>query len=233
MERATYILLGVPLFYISLMLLPLSIAMSILRFRLWDIDLIIRRTILYVTLTAVVAGLFAAAITLGQKVFMSLTGQRSDMAAVLATLLVVAVITPLKDYMQRYIDRCLKSGPEAAHRLQVLTDRVNSRVSPVEPQQISRRLLDESVAAYNAKGGAVYWDSDGKLKMIYRTADWDGDARATAVLQSTQQATRIGVIALGARRSEEEYREQDTRFLQQAASAVALAIEQDRPSPET
>jgi hypothetical protein len=227
-EGAVYMLLGIPLFYLSLMLLPLTIGASILRYRLWDIDLIIRQTLLYGSLTAVVAGLFAGAITFGQRVFMSLTGQQSDIAAVFATLLVVSLITPLKDYIQKCVDRRCWMGSEPAIRLQGFVDRVNARVSPVHPIQICRRLADESVAAFNAKGVAVYWDEDGKREMVYHSAEWDGDTRVSVPLQATEQGPRLGVIALGARRNGSEYSEKDRSVLQQAASAVARAIEQDR-----
>lgn len=226
-ERAAYFLIGVPLFYFSLVLLPLSIAMSILRFRLWDIDLLIRQTVLYGVLTAVVAGMYAAFITLGQKIFLSLTGQRSDMAGVIATLLVVAAITPLKDLIQRTVDQKLKGSPDPAVRLQALVDRVHGRISQVEPHQISRRLVDEAVGAFSAKGGAVYWQVDGRLNLIYRTADWDGDPRVSADLGSDLNH-RMGVVALSTRRNGEGYTENHKKVLQEVASAIALAIEQDR-----
>lgn len=226
-ERAVYVVLGVPVFYVALTLLPLSIAMSILRYRLWDIDLLIRQTILYGALTAFVAGLFAASITLGQKVFLTLTGQRSDIATVVATLLVVAAITPVKDYLQRTIEKRLKGGPDPTLRLHGFVERVNARVSPVEHRQVSRRLVDEAVAAFNAKGGAVYWQEEGRLDLIYRTVEWDGDPRIHADL-GEDLIHRLGVIALGERRSGEPYTPKDERVLQEVASAIAQAIEQDR-----
>jgi GAF domain-containing protein len=126
------------------------------------------------------------------------------------------------------VDARLKGGPDPAVRLQAFVDRVRGRISPVEPHQVSRCLVDEAVGAFCAKGGAVYWQSDGRLKLIYRTVDWDGDPRVSADLGS-DLAHRMGVVALGTRRNGEEYSENHKQVLQEVASAIAQAIEQDRP----
>jgi hypothetical protein len=210
--------------------MPLAIAMSILRYRLWDIDILIRQTLLYGTLTAFTAGLFAAAITLGQKVFLALTGQRSDIATVLATLVVVAAITPMKDYLTRIVDRRLKGGPDPALRLRGFIERVNSRVSPVEPYQISRRTVDEAVAAFNAQGGAFYTDNEGRLTLDYRAGEWEGDPQLAADI-GADVTHRFGVVALSKRRDRQAFTANDKTLLQHVAGTIATAIEQDRPRP--
>src|SRR5579862_381047 len=63
--------------FIGLGLLPVAIGIAILRYRLYDIDVIIRRTVVYVPLTAILAGLYAATTALFQKVFIAVTGERS------------------------------------------------------------------------------------------------------------------------------------------------------------
>jgi hypothetical protein len=226
-ERAAYIVLGVPLFYAGLLALPVTIAMSVLRYRLWEIDLIIRRTLIYGATTAALAGLFAATITLSQKLLLFLTGQQSDLAAVIATLLVVAVFTPIKDALQRWIDRRLESGAVPAARLHALMEHLHARVSPVDPYQISHRLVDEAVAAFGAAGGSVYWEVNGTPRRIYYTGDGDGDAAVSVKLQGGPQNPPIGYMNLTVRRNGADYTEKDREVLQQAASAIALAIEQD------
>ena len=97
-----------------LSLIPISLMIAILRYRLWGIDLLINRTLVYVPLTAILAGIFAACISLSQKLSAALTGQQSDAATVLTTLIVVAAFDPLKHGLQQLVDKRFKETPDAA-----------------------------------------------------------------------------------------------------------------------
>ncbi len=227
-ELLLVLLLGVPILYLSMMLIPLSIGISILRRRLWDIDLIIRRGLVYGILTALLAGLFAATVTVGQKVFLSITGESSELTTVLAALLVFALFTPMKDYVQHRIDRRFDAESFASAHLKLLVNQVRARVSPVDPYQVARRLTDQAIVAFGAKGGAAYWEQQGKMRLIYHTGDWDGNAQLSAFLQSSEQAPRLGTIALGPRCRGKDYSEEDAAVLTNAAAELARAIEQDR-----
>jgi hypothetical protein len=89
-----------------------AIAIAVLRYRLYEIDVIINRTLVYGALSAVLAGVYTASITLSQRVFMAVTGERSDAAIVLTTLIVAATFTPLKARLQSAVDRRIRTpGP--------------------------------------------------------------------------------------------------------------------------
>ena len=85
-----------------------SVGIAILRYRLYEIDLLINRTIVYGALTAILAGVYTASITLSTRLFSALTGERSDAAIVLTTLIVVALFTPLKNRLQAAVDTRVK-----------------------------------------------------------------------------------------------------------------------------
>lgn len=84
---------------------PLAIGFAVLRYRLYDIDLIINRTLVWVPLTAVLGGLYAASVALLQRVFVNLTGDRSDAAIVISTLILAGLFTPARRTLDTIVDR--------------------------------------------------------------------------------------------------------------------------------
>ena len=85
--------------------IPIAIGIAILRYRLYDIDLIINRTLVYGALSATLVALYFGGIVMLQRVFVLLTGQQSTLAVVASTLLIAALFTPLRQLIQGFIDR--------------------------------------------------------------------------------------------------------------------------------
>ena len=84
---------------------PAVMTFAVLRYRLWDIDLVIRRTLQYSVLTILLGLVYLSAVLLLQQGFRSLTGQESDLALVLSTLAIAALFTPLRGQVQAFIAR--------------------------------------------------------------------------------------------------------------------------------
>jgi hypothetical protein len=90
---------------LALLLVPVCTYIAILRYNLYDIDVVINRTLVYGSLTATLVALYFVGIVVLQRGFVLLTGQRSTLAVVASTLLIAALFTPLRRRIQSFIDR--------------------------------------------------------------------------------------------------------------------------------
>jgi hypothetical protein len=89
----------------TLLAIPIAIAIAILRYRLYDIDLLIRRTLQYSLLTGLLALVYFGGVVLLQSIFRALTGESSQAAIVISTLGIAALFNPLRIQLQNFIDR--------------------------------------------------------------------------------------------------------------------------------
>ena len=92
-------------FTLSLMLIPLTIGVAVLRSHLFDVDVVINRTLVYGSLTTVLVALYFGGIVLLQRLFVALTSEQSTLAVVASTLLIAALFNPLRRRIQSFIDR--------------------------------------------------------------------------------------------------------------------------------
>ncbi|MBX3061156.1 MAG: hypothetical protein KF770_32255 [Anaerolineae bacterium] len=103
-ENAVRNLLGNAVSSFTFLLIPIGIGISILRYRLYDIDIIIRRTVQYSVVTAVLAAVYFGSITVIQGGLTAVTDTQSPFAIVLSTLLIAALFNPLRRRVQTFID---------------------------------------------------------------------------------------------------------------------------------
>ena len=113
---------GHALVLIGLAGMPISMGIAITRYRLYEIDIIINRTLVYGSLTAVLVALYFAGIVVLQRLFVLLTGQQSTLAVVASTLMIAALFTPLRRRLQGFIDRRFyRSKYDAAKTLEAFS----------------------------------------------------------------------------------------------------------------
>jgi len=105
--RVLFNMIGVPLFIaFPALLVPITFGIAVLRHRLWDIDFIINRTLVYLALTGALAVVYFAGVYGLQQVFVLLTGtQQSNIAIAASTVVIVGLFQPLRVRLQRWVDR--------------------------------------------------------------------------------------------------------------------------------
>lgn len=214
------------LFILALCGLPIAAGVAILRYHLFEIDLLINRTLVYVTLTAILAGIYTATVTLMQRLFIALTGERSDAVFVLTTLVVVVVFTPVKNALQSIVDRRFKEIRDPTAPLGAFVARLQDGLWRLDPDLVVKRLLALSVDSLAASGGVVALDG--------RTIDRIGGDDIPDALSATAAAGSVQVtVAVGPRQAAAPYEDRDQTALDAAVAAVAEALaSQARGEPE-
>jgi hypothetical protein len=141
--------------------IPVAVGVAILKDRLYDIDLIINRTLVYGSLTVLLATTYFGGIVVLQWLFLALTGQKSTLAVVALTLLIAALFNPLRRFVQAFIDRRFYRRKYDARRtleefgarlrdetdLDALTDRMVDVVTEtMQPAHVSLWLRPDAIS---------------------------------------------------------------------------------------
>ena len=195
--------------------MPIAIGIAITRYRLYDIDRLINRTLVYGTLTAILAGIFTAGIGLAQRLFISVTGQKSDVAIVLATLVVATLYAPLRKRLEAVVDRRFKY----ADRFGAYRSKLEDLLSLVDPARAAARLADEAVRELRATGGAVV---DAEEKPTATSGEWPQQTALRIPIQGG--AERFHAILIGARKDGQPYDPRSVAELTELAALAASAV---------
>jgi hypothetical protein len=203
--------------------LPVAVGMAILRYRLWDIDILINRTLVYVPLTGILAGLYAASITLLQRAFVAFTGAKSDGAVVLTTLILTSTFTPIKNVLQAFVDRRFKNPAEPQAALKTFKRQIQTIEEVVDRESAARRFLDESASALQASCGAVFLANAGSPRVVSVKGDWV-PGREALTIPIGKEAGNIGTLYLGLRGDGTAYTESEITLVARVANSLGRVL---------
>jgi hypothetical protein len=204
------------------LLLPAAIGIAVLRYRLYEIDVVIRRTLVYVPLTALLAGLFAATIGISQRLFVAVIGQESDGAVVLSTLLVAATFTPIKNAIQGRVDRSFRDATDAERRLLAFSQAVDDQMATLDPERTLRAFLRSAVAAVRAAGGEAWLETPAGERSAGATPTRGQGPRVDISIDV--DGRRIGRLELDTRPRGGSFSARDLASLDLAAQRLGFAL---------
>ena len=124
----------------SMMFLILGIGIAVLRYRLYDVDLIIRRTLVYGFITIFLVLVYIGSVAILQAIFTSFTGQESPLAVVISTLAIAGLFNPLRQRVQQAIDKRFNRRKYNADR--AITSFANTVQNEVDADQLVEELIE-------------------------------------------------------------------------------------------
>lgn len=200
-----------------LLLIPLSISLAILRYRLWDIDILINRTLVYGALTTSVIGLYVLVVeSLG-----TLLSMQGDLpVSLLATGLIAVLFTPLRERLQRGVNRLMYGERDDPYGV---LSRLGRRLEDTLAPEAALRTIVETVAqALKLPYAAIALkQDDGQLATA---VEYGTPVSDPVVLPLAYQREPVGRLILAPRAPGEPFSPSDRRLLEDLARQTGVAV---------
>jgi signal transduction histidine kinase len=220
-------LVGNTAYYLLMLLIPLSIAVAVLRYRLYDIDLLINRTLVYGALSVIVVGLYVLVVaSLGALLQL----QGSLFASLVATGLVAVMFAPLRERLQRAVNRLIYGQRDDPYMvLSSLGERLETTLAPnaVLPaivESVAQALKLPYVAItlkHNAEGESV------------KVAEYgEKSVEEPLIVPLSYQQETVGELIVSPRSPGESFSNSDLKLLGDLAHQVGVAAHAVRLSAD-
>ena len=181
----------------------------------------VSRALVYGLLTAILAGLYAATVGLMQRLMVGLVGKNSDAAVIVTTLIVVSAFTPVKNRLQRLVDRRFRDSGNPAAVLGAYTNQLAEGSWTVERNRALRRFVRLVSEAYGAAGATVrVQEAAGSV----RSASFGLNDRPPSLTVSTGSGPIMIVTTLTDLDGYHPRREADRATLTTASAAFAAEL---------
>ncbi len=245
-----YNLIADPLLAAGFWIVPIAFAIAVLRYRLYAIDLVIRRTVIYGGIVGGLALIYFGGIALLQFLSQVITGPQSDLVIILITLLIVVLFNPVRRRLQTWLDRAFYR--EKVDFREALTAFTREVRTIIDLQELLRTLVNRTTDLLHITHGAVFLWTDQATPQLAEGRNFNGDAATLTLndellnsLESGHAVSRpdhstfpllipliaptnpqplIGVLALGKRLSDQQYSREDQTLLRSLADQAGTAL---------
>jgi signal transduction histidine kinase len=204
--------------------IPISITVSVLRYRLWDIDLIISRTLVYGALTAIVIGLYVLVVGILGALFQT---QGSPLLAVLATGCVALAFQPLRQYLQRSVNRLIYGERDDPYT--VVTRLGKQLEATLAPDVMLPTIAQTVTDALRLPYAAIALKREQEFVI---TASSGAPVADPLRLALTYQGETVGQLIVAPRAPGETFTPADRRLLEGLAHQAGVAVHAVRLTTE-
>ena len=213
------LMIGAALMYGALLLIPLSIGIAILRYRLFDIDIVINRTLVYGALTVTVVGIYVLVVGYLSVLFRAAGGQVELAISVLATGLVALLFQPLRTRLQRGINRLMYGERDDPY---AVLSRLGQRLeATLAPEAVLPTIVETVKESLKLPYTAITLKQDDE----YVVAAASGTpVNQVLNLSLLYQGEVVGQLLLGARAPGEKFSSADRRLLDDLAREAGVAV---------
>jgi signal transduction histidine kinase len=206
---------GTAFYFLSLLLMPLSIGVAVLRYRLWDIDILINRTLVYGALTALVVALYVVIVG-SLSALLQVSGNL--LVSLIATGVIAAIFQPLRERLQRGANRILYGERDDPYR--VLSNLGQRLGQASTPEALLPNVVDTIAQALKVPYAAIALRQGDELK----TAASYGHSVSNPIrLPLVYQGAEIGELSLARRAPGEPFSKGDMALLQSIAHEAGIA----------
>jgi signal transduction histidine kinase len=219
------------LFWVVSFFIPVSIVIAVLRYRLWDVDILINRTLVYGTLTGIVVGAFVIIVGLLSILFQS---SGNAIIAIVATGLVALLFNPLRQRLQRGVNRLMYGERDDPY---VVLSRLGRRLeASLAPEAVLPTVVTTVRDVLRLPYVAIYLQQDSQgYKIVAESASPSlhfengryhvpGMEREGRCIPLVHQGETLGYIVLGPRAPNEAFSSTDLRLLEDLAPQVGVAV---------
>ncbi|MBA2691505.1 MAG: sensor histidine kinase [Rubrobacter sp.] len=209
---------------VLLLLIPLSIGAAILRYRLWDIDLVINRTLVYGAMSAIVVGLYVLVVGgLGTV----LQARGSLLVSILAAGLVAVVFAPLRERLQRLVNRLMYGERDDPYKV---LSRLGERL---EASLVPDAALSAAVSTVKDALKLPYAAIEAERENSFETVATAGESSTELVkMPLAYGGGTVGRLVLGTRIGEEGFTPADRKLLDGLTRRIGAAVHAARLADE-
>lgn len=192
---------------------PVALAVAVLRYRVFDIEIVVRRSLVYAALTVSVLAIYAATVGVLSRVFQ----QRNVLASLVATGLVAVLFSPLRDRLQRGVSRMVYGERDDPH---ALVSRLGSRLeATVAPEETLPDVVETVGRALRLPYTAIELLQPHGLEVV---ASWGVAGDEPFELPITYRGQALGRLLVGRRTPREPFGAADRRLLEALARQLGM-----------